>query len=314
MEAKGSRDEKQIRTEVIKSGVLDGQVGWQRVAEMLWSLAQMEFGETSGKGSRVGERETWWWNQEVQEKLKDKKEAKKIWDTNRDDESKVAYNTANKLSDKLAKARNVAYEKLYQRLETNEGVNELFKIAKQRDRQSKDVQQVRVIKSDSGEVMMEEEKVKQRWKEYFDNLLNQENPREQRTKRGEQKREKGMWRISPPEEVRAALRRIKKGKAQGPDEIPVEAWIALGDEDLEFLVGLFNRLLRGERMPEEWRRSVFVPLYKSKGDIKERGNYRGIKLMRPHYEIVAEGNRSEDKEGGDDSGASIWVHAGKEYH
>ena len=44
----------------------------------------------------------------------------------------------------------MAYEKLYQRLETNEGVNELFKIAKQRDRQSKDAQQVRVIKSDNG--------------------------------------------------------------------------------------------------------------------------------------------------------------------
>ena len=48
-----------FRTEVIESSVLDGQVGWQRVAEMLWSLARMEFGETSGKGSRAGERETW---------------------------------------------------------------------------------------------------------------------------------------------------------------------------------------------------------------------------------------------------------------
>ena len=32
-------------------------------------------------------------------------------------------------------------------------------------------------------------------------------------------------------------------------------------------------------MPDEWRRSVLVPLYKGKGDIKECGNYRGIKLM-----------------------------------
>ena len=54
----------------------------------------------------------------------------------------------------------------------------MFKIAKQRIRQSNDVQQVRVIKSKTGEMLMEEEKVKQRWKEHFDNLLNQENPRE----------------------------------------------------------------------------------------------------------------------------------------
>ena len=32
-------------------------------------------------------------------------------------------------------------------------------------------------------------------------------------------------------------------------------------------------------MPDEWRRSVLVPLYKGKGDIKECGNYRGIRLM-----------------------------------
>ena len=63
------------------------------------------------------------------------------------------------------------------------GENEVFKIEKQRNRQSKDGQQVRVIKSKTGEILMEEEKVKQRWKEYFDNLLNHENPREKREMR-----------------------------------------------------------------------------------------------------------------------------------
>ena len=44
-------------------------------------------------------------------------------------------------------------------------------------------------------------------------------------------------------------------------------------------MNFFNRLLRGEKMPDEWRRSVLVPLYKSKGEIKQCGNYRGIKLI-----------------------------------
>ena len=81
------------------------------------------------------------------------------------------------------------------------------------------------------------------------------------------------------EEVRTGLRKMKKGKAQGPDDIPVEAWIALENKGMEFLVNFFNRLLRGEKMPDEWRRGVLVPLYKGKGDIKECGNYRRIKLM-----------------------------------
>ena len=81
------------------------------------------------------------------------------------------------------------------------------------------------------------------------------------------------------EEVRTGLRKMKKGKAQGPDGIPMEVWIPLGNKGVEFFVNFFNRLLQGEKMPDEWRRSVLVPLYKSKGDIKKCGNYRGIKLM-----------------------------------
>ena len=109
----------------------------------------------------------------------------------------------------------------------------------------------------------------------FDNLLNQENPRERREMRTEE-RERDVKDISG-EEVR--LRKMKKEKAQGPDGIPVEAWIAPGNKGVEFLVNFFNRFLQGEKMPDEWKRSVLVPLYKGKGDIKECENYRGIKLM-----------------------------------
>ena len=186
----------------------------------------------------------------------------------------MAYKTARKQAKReVAKARNKAYEELYEKLETKEGENEVFKIAKQRNRQSKDVQHVRVIKSKTGEILMEEEKVKRRWKEYFDNLLNHENSRERRETRREVK-ERVVENISG-KEIRTGLRKTKKGKAQGPDVIPVEAWIALGNKGVEFLVNFFNRLLRGEKMPDEWRRSVLVPLYKVKGDIKKCGNYRG---------------------------------------
>ena len=82
--------------DVIESGILSGQEDWQRIAEMIRSIARRELSETSGKVSTASRRETWWWNQEVQEKLKDKNKAKKAWDTIRDDASKLAYKTARK--------------------------------------------------------------------------------------------------------------------------------------------------------------------------------------------------------------------------
>ena len=119
--------------------------------------------------------------------------------------------------------------------------------------------------------------MKQRWREYFDNLLNQENPRERREARAEE-RKRNVKDISG-EEDRTRLRIMKKEKAEGSDDISVEAWIPLGNKAGNFLVNFFSRLLRGEKMPDEWRRSVLVLLYKGKKDIKECGNYRGIKLM-----------------------------------
>ena len=132
-----------FKMEVIESGILGGQENWQRVAEMIRSIARMELSESLGKISTAGRWETWWWwYQEVQERLKDKRKAKKVWDTIRDDASKLVYKTARKQAKReVAKAKNKVYEELYEKMETKEGKNELFKIAKQRNRQSKDVQQ-----------------------------------------------------------------------------------------------------------------------------------------------------------------------------
>ena len=69
------------------------------------------------------------------------------------------------------------------------------------------------------------------------------------------------------------------GKAVGPDNIPVEAWRCLGDLAVNFLAGLFNRILDRGKMPEEWRKSVLVPIFKNKGDVQCCSNYRGIKLI-----------------------------------
>ena len=167
----------------------------------------------------------------------------------------------------------------------------MFKIAKQRNRQSKDVQQVIVIKSKTGEILMEEEKVKQRWKEYFDNLFNHENLRERRETITEE-RERDVEDISG-EEVSTGVKKMKKGKAQGPDDIPVEAWIALGNKRVEFLVNFFNRLLREEKMPDNWRRNVLVPLYKGKGDIKECGDQVVSHTMKLWERIIEARIRKE---------------------
>ncbi|KAK3542474.1 hypothetical protein QTP86_027736 [Hemibagrus guttatus] len=202
--------------------------------------------------------------------------AKKKWDMDRTEENRQEYKELQRrVKREVSKAKQKAYDELYTRLDTREG--QKYRLARQRDRDGKDVQQVRVIKDRDGRVLTSEESVHRRWKEYFEELMNEENEREKRVE-GVNSVEQKVDEIRK-DEVRKALKRMKSGKAVGPDDIPVEVWKCLGETAVEFLASLFNRVLESERMPEEWRRSVLVPIFKNKGDVQSCSNYRGIKLM-----------------------------------
>ena len=78
----------------------------------------------------------------------------------------------------VARAKEHAYEELYDKLETEAGQKELYRLSKQRERAGKDVQLVKVIKDENGVLLSSEEDVRQRWKNYFEKLMNEENERE----------------------------------------------------------------------------------------------------------------------------------------
>lgn len=48
---------------------------------------------------------------------------------------------------------------------------------------------------------------------------------------------------------------------------------------------LFNKILRTNKMLDQWRRSVVVPIYKNKEDIQSCTSYRGIKF-ESYYETT----------------------------
>ncbi|KAK3510739.1 hypothetical protein QTP70_021324 [Hemibagrus guttatus] len=117
-------------------------------------------------GRRKEDKETWWWNEEVQDSIQRERLAKKKWDTDRTEENRQEYKESQRrVKREVSKAKQKAYDELYSRLDTREGEKDLY------------------------------------------------------------------------------------------------------------------RVLESERMPEEWRRSVLVPIFKNKGDVQSCSNYRGIKLM-----------------------------------
>lgn len=72
---------------------------------------------------------------------------KEKWDSQKDEHGKQKYlKMRQKGKKEVAKAKNKAYWELYERLDTEEGENDLYWLARQRDQAWKDVQQVWVIK------------------------------------------------------------------------------------------------------------------------------------------------------------------------
>ncbi|KAK3559898.1 hypothetical protein QTP86_026170 [Hemibagrus guttatus] len=207
---------------------LGGQVvlpdDWDTTAEVIRETGRKVLGVSSGR--RKEDKETWWWNEEVQDSIQRKRLAKKKWDMDRTEENRQEYKELQRrVKREVSKAKQKAYDELYTRLDTREGEKDLYRLARQRDRDGKDVQQVRVIKDRDGRVLTSEESVQMRWKEYFEELMNEENEREKRVEGVNSVKQK-VDKIRK-DEVRKALKRMKSGKAVGPDDILVEVWKCL---------------------------------------------------------------------------------------
>ena len=74
----------------------------------------------------------------------------------------------------MAVAKNNAYKTLYRRLNSKEGENKVFKLARARERRTRDLSSVMCIKDEDDKVLVEDNKVQERWQSYFYKLFNGE--------------------------------------------------------------------------------------------------------------------------------------------
>ena len=67
-------------------------------------------------------------------------------------------------------------------------------------------------------------------------------------------------------------------KDSGGDGIPVELFQILKDDAVEVLHSICQQIWKTQQWPQDWRRSVFIPIPK-KGNAKECSNYRTTALI-----------------------------------
>ncbi len=80
-------------------------------------------------------------------------------------------------------------------------------------------------------------------------------------------------------EIMGAKRKLKLGKAPGPDGKTAEMLKYGGEMVIDWMVWICNLAWEQSRVPEAWSKAIIVPLYKGKGKREECNNYRGISLL-----------------------------------
>ena len=120
------------------------------------------------------------------------------------------------------------------------------------------------IKDRNGMDLTEAEDIKKRWQEYIEELY--------RKDLHDPDNHKGVITHTHLEpdilecEVRWALGSITMNKATGGDGIPVELFQILEDDAVKVLHSICQQIWKTQHWPQDWKRSVFIPVPKKAND------------------------------------------------
>ena len=79
-------------------------------------------------------------------------------------------------------------------------------------------------------------------------------------------------------ELKLAIKKLKNGKAPGPDNIPNEALKNMDKINCEKTTSIMNQILIDEKIPSSWLNSKIIRIYKGKGTKGKCSSERGITL------------------------------------
>jgi len=249
---------------------------WTKLKESLLEVSDQVCGRTKGPPRH---RKTWWWNDEVAKVVDEKRRLFKMWKKSGTEEDRAQYCSAKRNASRAVYLAQSDEQKVFGEMlnaECEKGT--LFRIAKQMVGKNRDVVGAGCVKGTDGKIVTDEAEVKDRWKGYFEKLLNEEF---EWNKEGliDVDKVSGPAEIISCCEVKSAIAKTKLAKAAGPSGVVAEMLKASGEVGIQWVTDLCNKIVQEGKLPNDWKKSWMVKVYKGKGDALECGSYRGIKLL-----------------------------------
>ena len=135
------------------------------------------------------------------------------------------------------------------------------------------------MKDKDGRLVVNEKDRRKLWKEHMEKILNVKNEWDQMA-------EADMVEGVNYEEVVKAINKMKLGKAAGPSKVNKDKIMASGKFGVGVIKRLCTRILDNEDMPQEWKTSVVVPIFKGRRDLMGCEAYTEVKLLKHAMNIV----------------------------
>jgi hypothetical protein len=134
---------------------------WNRMELNIKEVAREVLGES--KGNAPPSKDTCWWNNEVKQAVKTKRECYKVLGKNNNDANYEKYKeTKRKAKRAVWDARAKVNQVLYARLDTREGGRDIYKIARIMDKRTRDIGRVKCVKDSDQKVLVGDKEIKDR--------------------------------------------------------------------------------------------------------------------------------------------------------
>jgi hypothetical protein len=146
---------------------------WKEMTTHIRRVAIEVFGVT--RENKREPKNTWWRNDDIQKTISERKECYKYLHHNRSDENIQKYKETRRNTKKtMSEARGQIYAEMYWKLDTKEGENDVYKMTKLWEKKIRDFNQVKCIKDEVYRFLVKGDEIKNRWREYFNKLFNDE--------------------------------------------------------------------------------------------------------------------------------------------
>src|ERR1700755_3177614 len=287
-EEKRSEYTRGIREKWEEVGGSEGEGGekeWSKLKGALVEVARRVCGvKKLGNGRRKGSE---WWNEEMENMIKRKKEAYCKYLSTREGRDWEEYRErCREVKREVKRAKKRVGEEWCRKLAENfkerskmfwKEVNKARRGGEEGGEGGRGGDGEEGVGREVGVVVEGEREVGERWKRHFSDLLTGVGGEEVvENNEGMLLEEDGS--ISR-EEVRVAVGKVKMGKSAEMDGIYGEMIRVGGGVIVDWLVRMFNVCWGEGKVPQEWQDACVVPIYKGKGDKMACKNYRGISLL-----------------------------------